>query len=424
MLIKINSRGSGGGRGPTEYLTGDKDHAGNRREVAPLVLRGDPTETRDLIDSLDFKQRYTSGSLNFSEADLPPEHKTQIMDTWEKTLFPGMQPDQYQILWVEHRDKGRLELNFVVPNVELSTGKRLQPYYDRADRDRVDAYQTIVNDQYKLSDPHDPARARTMASPQNLPKKRQEAAQAITEGLIAIEPKNRSEVIMALSDAGFDITRTTKNSISITPPEGGKPLRLTGAIYAESFRNGSELRREREAAERGYRENSQARVRDARSRYSAGISKRRAYLEARYPKADQKGRTLADIERDSVSRCIQRGRGLDPVSNDRGLLSDSADIQEHTRHLDTVRSGQPRPEVLLNQGGELSDRARENAAISAEKAGRRAGDIERESKDPRPADRSIDRIVRAVNQLAQSCREIAERALKQARPSRGPSLGR
>ncbi|WP_434221106.1 hypothetical protein, partial [Klebsiella pneumoniae] len=40
--------------------------------------------------------------------------------------------DQYACLWVEHRDKGRLELNFVIPNIELQSGKRLQPYFDRA----------------------------------------------------------------------------------------------------------------------------------------------------------------------------------------------------------------------------------------------------------------------------------------------------
>nr|WP_252988448.1 hypothetical protein [Shigella flexneri] len=29
--------------------------------------------------------------------------------------------------------------------MELQTGKRLQPYYDRADRPRIDAWQTLVN---------------------------------------------------------------------------------------------------------------------------------------------------------------------------------------------------------------------------------------------------------------------------------------
>jgi hypothetical protein len=58
-------------------------------------------------------------------------------------FFPGLDKDQYQILWVQHQDKvnqtqeTRLELNFVIPNVELSTGKRLQPFYAPVDLDRV-----------------------------------------------------------------------------------------------------------------------------------------------------------------------------------------------------------------------------------------------------------------------------------------------
>lgn len=44
-----------------------------------------------------------------------------------------MSSDQYRVLWVEHRDKvneetgeSRLELNFLIPNVEVNGGKRLQ----------------------------------------------------------------------------------------------------------------------------------------------------------------------------------------------------------------------------------------------------------------------------------------------------------
>ena len=46
-----------------------------------------------------------------------------------------MSSDQYRVLWVEHRDKvneetgeSRLELNFLIPNVEVNSGKRLQPF--------------------------------------------------------------------------------------------------------------------------------------------------------------------------------------------------------------------------------------------------------------------------------------------------------
>jgi hypothetical protein len=67
------------------------------------------------------------------------------MDSFEACLFAGLDLDQYNCLWVEHRDKGRLELNFVIPNIELTTGKRLQPYYHSADTKRVDAWRTIQN---------------------------------------------------------------------------------------------------------------------------------------------------------------------------------------------------------------------------------------------------------------------------------------
>ncbi|MGU0043982.1 hypothetical protein ACVXHA_22160 [Escherichia coli] len=68
---------------------------------------------------------------------LPPED-VKRWRSFERVLMPGLEKNQYSILWVEHQDKGRLELNFVIPNMELQSGK-LQPYYDRADRPRIDA---------------------------------------------------------------------------------------------------------------------------------------------------------------------------------------------------------------------------------------------------------------------------------------------
>jgi len=148
----------------------DKDHAGKVRDVAPLVLRGDPEQTRELIDSLDFKRKYTSGVLSFSEPDISHAKKSKIMDSWESALFPGMDKNQYSVLWVEHRDKGRLELNFVIPNVELQTGKRLQHYFDKADRNRVDAWQTLTNAAHGLTDPKDPERTLTLSPSQTFQK--------------------------------------------------------------------------------------------------------------------------------------------------------------------------------------------------------------------------------------------------------------
>ncbi|MBJ2260110.1 relaxase/mobilization nuclease domain-containing protein, partial [Pseudomonas psychrophila] len=122
MIVKFHARGTGGGKGPTQYLLG-RD---GQREGATL-LRGDPEQVAELIDSSRYAKKYTSGVLSFAEADLPPEQKRALMDSFEKALLPGLEARQYSCLWVEHQDKGRLELNFVIPNLELTEGKRLQP---------------------------------------------------------------------------------------------------------------------------------------------------------------------------------------------------------------------------------------------------------------------------------------------------------
>ncbi|WP_407254228.1 relaxase family protein [Klebsiella michiganensis] len=67
-------------------------------------------------------KKYTSGVLSFAEADLPPGQREKLMASFERVLMPGLDKDQYSILWVEHADKGRLELNFLIPNTELLTG--------------------------------------------------------------------------------------------------------------------------------------------------------------------------------------------------------------------------------------------------------------------------------------------------------------
>ena len=151
MIVQFFNRGKGGGAGSVDYLLG-RDR---RREDARL-LRGNADETIALIDGSTYAKKYTSGCLSFEESNLSEARKQQLMDSFEECIFTGLDADQYNCLWVEHRDKGRLELNFVIPNIELTTGKRLQPYYHAADHKRVDAWRTIQNIQYGLSDPDDP----------------------------------------------------------------------------------------------------------------------------------------------------------------------------------------------------------------------------------------------------------------------------
>lgn len=261
-----------------------------RNREQAKTLRGDPERVKTLIDTCDFARTYTSGVLSFEEKDLPDVDKQQLMDELEQTLLPGLDKDQYSILWVEHQDKGRLELNFVIPNIELHSGKRLQPYYDRADRPRVNAWQTLTNDRLGLSDPNDPERRRELTPGRDLPKNSQKAAESITAGLshLAMQGlvRNRQDVINVLESAGMTIARETKSSISIASPDGGKNLRLKGALYERDFRFSESLRGELEAAGATYRDARESRISEAERCYQRGIELKREEYQQRYPRRD------------------------------------------------------------------------------------------------------------------------------------------
>ncbi len=284
MIIKFHNRGVGRGSGPVGYLLG---RDGNR-EGATLD-RGNPAVIEALIDSSPYAKKYTSGVLSFAEADLPRATKDKLMSDFEKALLPGLEGNQYAVLWVEHRDKGRLELNFVVPNIELQSGKRLQPYFHKADNPRLDAWRTVVNGELKLHDPDDPLNRQAVITPKDLPRGHKEAAQAITDGLLRMagagEIQCREDVRKALLGAGFSVVRETKNSLSIADPDGGRNIRLKGVLYEQDFRHGEGLRAELEAAGQRYREASERRVHEARESYLRGVEIKRGENERRYCRA-------------------------------------------------------------------------------------------------------------------------------------------
>ena len=286
MIVKFNRRGSGRGEGVTQYLLGRNGD----REGATL-LRGNPAITTALMNQCHFAKKYTSGVLSFAEGDEPDQAAREfIMDSLEHCLLTGLQRNQYDILWVEHRDKGRLELNFVIPNIELQSGKRLQPYYDPADRRRVNAWAILVRDRFGLADPNEPERRRALTLPKDLPRGKMEAAQQITDYLVELVAagaiENRADVVAALEKSGFEVTRTVKNSISIKA-DNGQPIRLKGGIYEQDFRRDSFTRESESAASERYAEERADRIRRAQAVFDEGIRRKHDWFSSRYAKGER-----------------------------------------------------------------------------------------------------------------------------------------
>ena len=67
MYMKVFPHGQGAGEGPTNYLVRE-DYPGRDAHL-PDVLRGDPELTREIIDTLDTKWRFTAGALSWHPDD-------------------------------------------------------------------------------------------------------------------------------------------------------------------------------------------------------------------------------------------------------------------------------------------------------------------------------------------------------------------
>ena len=347
MIIKFHSRGRGCGSGSVDYLLGkDRDREGARLDS------GDPEQMIQLIDSINYAQKYKSGVLSFAERDLQEHQKQEIMESFEKTLLVGLEKDQYSILWVQHQDKDRLELNFVIANVELHSGKRLQPYYDPVDRPRLNAWKDLVNDRYQLHDPNDPINKRELCTPNDLPRAKKDASEAITRGLLGLAEqgalKSRSDVLEALKGAGFEIARTTPKSISIKNPDGGQNIRLKGMIYEQDFRFSKELRADIERASESYRTERIGRIQEARATLDRLTEIKRASNQQRYPRAEQThiADYVKNLERSSDSRYH---------SNTGSRANFGVARQENQRKFRTDSTAERNHSGFSRQGGQYQD---------------------------------------------------------------------
>lgn len=293
MIVQFFRYGNGLSKGPLNYLLGkkrDREHA--------KILSGSEQEVAALIDSSPFAKKYTSGCLSFYENDLSDEARNKIMADFEKCLFPGMSSDQYRVLWIEHKDKlneetgeRRLELNFLIPNTEILTGKRLQPFYHKADLSRVDLFKKIINFEQQLHDPDDPRFRQLITTQKNIPKTSAEykafidrnLSHGIDDGTI----NSREDVKAWLTEMGYKIKRESKKSLSIEHPLNPKlNMRLTGGLYDESFRSSGQGREITRRASESYRAEAEQRYGEDLQRYREQLDRKSKDLKQKYQQRD------------------------------------------------------------------------------------------------------------------------------------------
>ena len=303
MLVKFLPTYTGGGLGSINYLLNERKAAGTAR-----VVKGDENLTRAIIKGIDFKQKTCFGVLSFEEKHdfLTEEQKLKIIKDFERALLGDYMLERVNVLWVEHSDKnGRLELNFLIPKIDMPTGKSFNPYLAKFDQHRIDLIKRMINDEYSLSSPDDLAREQTISASkknivhyQNLEELDKKLHELVREGYI----KNRDHIIELLMQSGIEVTRSTKKSITVMLPNQKTKNRLKGGIYDANFTGAQALgelsqsssRRIREFHNRNPQEELKGnrqkleeliRKRDKFNRQKFGIQPSRNYIE---PKQEQK----------------------------------------------------------------------------------------------------------------------------------------
>ena len=385
MLVKFFNRGTGKGKGPVEYILKETSAQGIIREPLPELIKGNPQQTINVIDSLDFKHKYTSGVISFAPSDAPtPEQLEAVINSFEDTAFAGLEPDQYDILWVKHThtgggatalaERGRVELHFVTPRVELNSGKSLNiapPGSNKYFEPWRDYWNTFQN----WASPNDPQRARTyypgyqaLIDAQNhrlelngqKPLKRDDARKMITNYLTAYiengQIQNRNNIVTTLENSGFTITRQGDNYITVTHDDLDKRIRLKGGIYSASWRLGEEPTTEARTGQTQGQSDPKAELTTISERLAAHIQRRSEFHRQKYGTDYQTSANLVEMGglstssdfSSDLSGYLSRQLGDESIFNQ--PISTDSDQQSHPQPTQTGDLGH---RTVSNQPGEI-----------------------------------------------------------------------
>ena len=294
--MKVFPHGTGDGDRPVRYLI--RKDVPSRKEHPPEVLRGDPKLTAALINSIERRWKFTSGVLAWHpDDDVNEAQERDVMDAFERVAFAGLEADQRHILWVRHRHAGHHELHFLIPRMELSSGKDFNTCPPGWQKD-FSVFRDLFNWREGWARPDDPARARdflpdkadllhAQAARWNRDIKssdREEAKAAITEllkgRLTQGDIKSREDVLRTLREEGLPISRTGKDFISVVVPESGLRVRLKGGIFAETWKPKEESLEEET---RPNKQEIQKRITSLEEELERVLEKRKRINRKRYP---------------------------------------------------------------------------------------------------------------------------------------------
>ena len=436
MIVKFLPTKNGGGLGSVNYLLNERQEQGTAR-----VLKGSEAQVRALIAQMPYKQKTCFGVLSFSEQanSISDEIKQDIIKDLERALLGDYMKDRVAVLWVEHSDKhGRLELNFLIPKIDLITSKSFNPYFAKRDQFNIDIWKRTINDEYGFTSPNDPTKQQNiridkkdLAHYDTVTQLDKTLKELVAQGVI----KSRAHMIELLETSGYKVTRQNESGISIVLPNQKRPNRMRGGIYDGRFTDIDKLSELSESESKRIRKyvdrDTQEECRYNRERINENIRRRDQRNKKRYKEAalgdrlrneaDQRN----DIKRDEA-RCNTKiiewydGNNLGYRVNSRifNQLFDLRQTQnglpnaklEATREQSRVAKMADPGEFKIRGNGQQNEprvSLHDFTQINAQSNGRdeTLSNLQRGIID----DETADRIVRRSREIARRNSEIAER---------------
>jgi hypothetical protein len=257
MHIKFLPYGTGDPQDARAYLLALHDHNGRLRPEV-RVLRGNPQLVADLAESLTFQHRYTSGVISWHVDDDPTAQEVQeALDDFERVAYAGLDPDQYSYAAISHGG----HVHIFAARVELRSGHA----HNMAPPGRQKAFDHL-RDHWNFKEgwasPADPKRARQVqpghffkanlgavrkveanellnafhVEPDLQGREQRKAAIVdwIRGRVLAGAISTREDLIFSLGQMG-ELTRISKDFISILLPTDKKAIRLKGTLFDDRF---------------------------------------------------------------------------------------------------------------------------------------------------------------------------------------------
>lgn len=118
MIIKFFRQGKGPADYMVKYLLSEEKHSNYK----PEIISGNPRITKSIVNSMSQKNKYITGVISFRQGEqLDKFQQLELIERFEKSMAPFDGQGRTNFLWVKHFDKGRLELHFLSPRLDLKT---------------------------------------------------------------------------------------------------------------------------------------------------------------------------------------------------------------------------------------------------------------------------------------------------------------